>query len=115
MKRCIAVILFIMAALPFAAPPSAEAGPMCPDCRERRPYGDYCPGPGWGWYGAKRRIDSAEEARRILQDYFSMDGATVGKLVEREGYYEADILDRKGGTMDRVIVDKRNGRIRSIY
>jgi len=114
MKQCVVVLLLCVAARLFIFPPLAEAGPMCPDCRERRPYGDYCAGPGWGWYGARRRIDSAVEARRILQDYFSTGGVAVGKLVEREGYFEADILDKKGQTMDRVIVNKRNGRIRSI-
>lgn len=114
MKQCIVVLLLCMAARLFVFPPPAEAGPMCPDWKERRPYGDYCPGPGWQWYGVKRRIDSAGEARRILQDFFSKDGVTVGRLVEREGYFEAAILDRKGKTTDRVIVNKRNGRIRSI-
>lgn len=113
MKQSVVVLLLCVAARLFFPPP-AEAGPMCPDCRERRPYGDYCAGPRWGWYGARRRIDSAVEARRILQDYFSRDGVTVGKLLEREGYFEADILDKKGATMDRVIVNQRNGRIQSI-
>ena len=49
-----------------------------------------------------------------MQDYFSKEGVTVGRVVERQGYFEADILDGKGKVMDRVIVNKRNGRIRSI-
>lgn len=114
MKQCVVVLLLCVATRLFIFPPPAEAGPMCPNCREGRPYGDYCRGPGWQWYGAKRRIDSAAEAKRVLQEYFSKDGVTVGRVIERKGYFEAAILDGKGKTTDRVIVDKRNGRIRSI-
>ena len=113
MIRCIVILLFFMVARQFGAT-SAEAGPMCPDCREGGPYGDYCAGPRWGWYGSRRGVDTVKEASRILQDYFSKDGVTVGRVVERQGYFEAAILDRKGKAMDRVIVNRRNGRIRSI-
>jgi len=98
---------------PFGAA-SAEAGPMCPNCREGGPYGDYCAGPRWGWYGSRRGVATVKEASRILQDYFSKDGVTVGKVEERQGYFEAAVLDKKGKAVDRVIVNKRNGRIRSI-
>lgn len=30
-------------------------------------------------------------------------------------YFEAYVRDKKGNLLDRVIVDKRTGRIRSIY
>jgi hypothetical protein len=39
----------------------------------------------------------------------------VGKIEEKEGYFEADIRDPNGNLMDKTIVDKRTGRIRSIY
>jgi len=113
MKRCIVILLFLVVARPFGAA-SAEAGPMCPNCREGGPYGDYCAGPRWGWYGSRRGVETVKEANGILQDYFSKEGVTVGRVVERQGYFEADILDGKGKVMDRVIVNKRNGRIRSI-
>lgn len=76
-----------------------------------RPYGHYCSGP----YGARQQVDSVERAREILQDFFADENVAVGKPVERDGYYEAEILDRNGTLVDKVIVDKRNGRIRSIY
>lgn len=107
------VILFVIIGL--VAPTMAKAQCGGSDWQRHRPYGDYCMGPRWGWYGAKRGVDSAEEAKRLLQDYYANDDVTIGKIVKKENYFEAEILDRNNRTVDRVIVDRRTGRIRSIY
>jgi hypothetical protein len=39
----------------------------------------------------------------------------IAKIVEKENFFEAEILDRINRILDRVIVDRRTGRIRSIY
>jgi hypothetical protein len=39
----------------------------------------------------------------------------IGELRERENYFQAEIRDGRGNVIDRVIIDKRTGRIRSIY
>ncbi len=97
----------------------ALAQPMCPDCpewRERAPYGDYCPGPRWGWYGAKKTVRTADEAEKILKEYFLPYGdVKIGNIRERRWFFEADIKDKNNNLIDIVIVDKRTGRIRSIY
>ncbi len=85
-----------------------------PDWRERRPFGDYCPGPRRGWYGARKAVKSAQEARKILEEYFAADDLRVGKIKERETFFEAEIFDKENVLIDRIIVEKRNGRIRSI-
>jgi hypothetical protein len=78
------------------------------------PYGDYCP--MWGWYGAKKPVRTIKEAERILKEYFSKyEDVKVGKVKEREWFFEADIKDKNNNLIDVVIVDKRTGRIRSIY
>lgn len=82
---------------------------------ERRPYGWYCPGPGGGWYGAKKSIRTADEARKILQEYFKSDAVVIGDIKERRWFFEADIKDKNNNIVDIVIVDKRTGRIRSTY
>jgi hypothetical protein len=38
-----------------------------------------------------------------------------GSIEEKDSYFEADIVSPDGPVVDRVIVDKRTGRIRSIY
>lgn len=88
-----------------------------PDCnwREQRPYGGYCRGPQWGWYGARKPVKVAGEARKLLERYFKGEDVVIGKITEHEWYFESDIMDKKDRLLDRVIIDKRTGRVRSIY
>ncbi len=78
---------------------------------DRSPYGGF----RGGAYGEKRAVATADDARRVLQEYFGKRGLRTGDIREKELYFEADILDRSGAVVDKVIVNKRNGRIRSIY
>lgn len=78
------------------------------------PYGDYCPMSGW--YGAKKRVKTINEAEKILKEYFSKyEDIKIGRVKERRRFFEADIKDRNDNLIDVVIIDKRTGRIRSIY
>lgn len=79
-------------------------------------YGEYCCGPRWGWYGAKRVVRTPVEAREILVRFFApYSYIQVGSIRERVSFFEAEIIDSDGVTIDLVIIDKRTGRIRSIY
>jgi len=78
------------------------------------PYGGYCPGSRWGWYGAKRMVRTSEEAGLILREYFPAD-IKIGLIRERKWFFEAEILDKNNRLIDIVIVNKRTGRIRSIF
>ncbi len=51
----------------------------------------------------------------MLSDYYMRRNMRVGPIREKGFYFEADILDRNNRFMDRVIIDKRSGRIRSVY
>ncbi len=83
-----------------------ERGPCSPGrCGKRR--GD--------WYGARRPVSTPEEARELLRHHFSGDGNSIANLAERRWRYEADIIDPRGSVIDRVMIDKRSGRIRSIF
>lgn len=108
-------IVVLIVLLGLATPTMAQAQCSDSDLHGRRPYGDYCYGPGGGWYGAKRGVDSTGEAKSVLQDYYAGDDVTIGKIVKKENYFDAEILDRNNRIVDRVIVDRRTGRIRSIY
>jgi hypothetical protein len=90
----------------LAGPSSAYAGEQ-----DKGPYG----GPGGGTYGERQRVGTRDDAKRVLKEYFSKKDVTVGEVREKQYYYEADILDKSGRLVDKVIVDKRTGRIRSIY
>ncbi len=75
------------------------------------PYG----GPWRSGYGERRAISSRGDAQRMLNDYYTRRNMRIGPVRDKGFYYEADIMDRNNRFMDRVIIDKRSGRIRSIY
>lgn len=82
---------------------------------ERYPYGHYYPGPREGKYGQRKIIRTEAEAREVLMNYFSPQKAVIGKIWEKGWFFEAEIKDIHNIPIDRVIIDKRTGRIRSIY
>lgn len=83
---------------------------------DMKPYGGYCRGSRWGWYGAGKRVQTVQQVRILVADYFRDTKLTVGEIIEREQFFEVHILDPAGKELlDVLIVDKRNGRIRSKY
>lgn len=67
------------------------------------------------WYGARRAVHSVEDARSLFIAYFAGQDVTISDINERPWRFEADVINRSGALVDRVIVDKRSGRVRSIY
>ncbi len=113
----IAFLAMMSASAESYAQPWWGRGGGGPDSYEGMPYGRYCPGHRWGPYGARRVVKTADEAKEAMEKYFSGSGKTVqvGKVEERRRYFEAEITDSEGKPIDRLIIDKRSGRIRSIY
>jgi hypothetical protein len=66
-------------------------------------------------YGEKKPVMTVREARAALEEYYKGKDVEVGEIIEKELFFEAEVLDNKGKAADRVIIDKRTGRIRSIY
>lgn len=83
--------------------------------RHMRPYGDYCRGPRWGWYGAGHRVGSREETRKLVREYLGDSEYEIGEISDRTTYFEVEIVDSEGERADLLIVDKRTCRIRSAY
>jgi hypothetical protein len=75
------------------------------------PYG----GSKSGTYGEKKKVSTINDAQKVLNTYFKKRDIKTGNIKEKEFYFEAEILDKKGDLIDKVIIDKRTGRIRSIY
>jgi hypothetical protein len=67
------------------------------------------------WYGARKPVANEAEARTLLLTYFSGQGYTVSELTERRWGFKAEIIDKDGKVVDHVMIDKRSGRIRSLY
>lgn len=94
----------------------ADDRPMGPPLmRDHRPYGGYCKGPQWGWYGARTQVRTEREARRHLVKFFEGQDVTIGPITERERFFRAVILNAQDQVVDHVIINKRTGRIRSLY
>jgi hypothetical protein len=71
----------------------------------------------WGPYGVRKPVKTADEAKQVVEKYFSSCGQALrcGKIEEKNLYFEAEVLDRNGAIIDKAIIDKRTGRIRSIF
>jgi len=108
MKRAALAGLISIAALVLCASPALAGGKL-------RPHGPYTLTAQKSDYGAKKPVANEKEARAALEEYFKGKDVTVGKIEEKELFFEAGILDKKGKVVDKVIIDKRTGRIRSIY
>ena len=66
------------------------------------------------WYGASQPVVSAVEARALLQNYFTGQEYSVSGVTEKKWGFRAEIFDKDGKMIDRVMIDKRSGRIRSL-
>jgi hypothetical protein len=79
------------------------------------PYGGYCCGPRWGWYGAKNPVRTEKDARERLEKYYEGQDVIIGNIVQQRMHFHVEIRDRQDTVVDRVIIDRRTGRIRSLY
>lgn len=79
------------------------------------PYGGYCEGPRWGWYGARQPVANAEEARKHLEKFYEGQDVVIGTITEQGMFFKAEVKDREGKIIDQVIIHKRSGRIRSTF
>jgi len=113
MMRKFGIILIMAVVTALASAPVAMAESGC-DCCCDKPYGGYRASPRWGWYGARQHINSVKEAREYLTEFYVSGNMRVGPIIERDGYFEAEIYRKSNTKRDRVIIDKGCGRIRSI-
>ncbi|MCM2359077.1 MAG: hypothetical protein NDI77_13075 [Geobacteraceae bacterium] len=111
MVRRFGTILIMAVVTALAAAPAVAAENGC-DCDN--PYGGYRASSRWGWYGARKNVTSVKEAREYLEEFYASSNIRIGPIIERNGYYEAEIYRKANVKRDRVIIDKGCGRIRTI-
>lgn len=85
------------------------------DAENASPYGGYKKGAAQTGYGEKKPVNTIEEAREALTEYFAKQDVKIGEIREQILFFEAEIRDKNNNLVDKVIVDKRTGRIRSTY
>lgn len=76
------------------------------------PYGNY---QEWcGAYGVCKDDMSPKDAETVITRYFSSKGLRVGRIQHRGRFVEAEVY-RNGRMTDRIIFDRKTGRMRSAY
>jgi len=80
---------------------------------EKSPYGTFTPIPSH-IYGNREKTLQPVEAKRILTNYYATKGLRIGALSQRGDFFETDVY-RGDRQVDRVIIHKVTGRIRSVY
>lgn len=86
---------------------------------------------GHGWSGPRGESDwhsmgfsvsgltlTKEQAAQIAQAHVQALGnpnLKLGQVIEFEPYYEAPIVTREGSFVEKLLVDKRTGWVRSVY
>ena len=109
-SRLLIIILLILTMYPVEG-----YAMMHGEGRHMRPYGGYCRGPKWGWYGAGRHVRTEKEVKDLVSDFLDETDLTVGEIRDEETYFEVDIMNKEGEVVDLIIVDKRSCRMRSAY
>ena len=59
-----------------------------------------------------------KDARAILENYLTSmrnPNLKLGKISEKDYYFEAEILTNENSLVDKIIVDKFTGWMRSVY
>jgi hypothetical protein len=80
--------------------------------RHVTPYGDFCP--RFTNYGKHKAMLSRENSRKALRDYYGAKG--LGVYVEAfKGRFIKAVIVNKDAVIDKIIFDRRTGRIRSIH
>jgi hypothetical protein len=101
MRHVMPVILFLFTAVPVFA--GTVGG---------TPYGDY---PHWhSAYGICRDNFGPREAEIALERYFASKGLRAENMRHKDRFIVADIY-RGDRLFDKVLFDRKTGRIRSIY
>ncbi len=76
------------------------------------PYGDFCP--KCSTYGICKKELRNKEAVSALNAYFEEKGFSVGEIKGKGRFLIVDIL-KEGRLVDRIVFDRKTGRLRSIY
>ena len=84
-------------------------------------------GPGYGGqygpqygpqYQQPRKPMEEKDAKAMLENYIQSTrnpNLKLGKIKEKDNYFEAEILTKEDSLVDRILVDKFTGWMRSIY
>ena len=139
MKKFLFVLGIVLLSGPIFFPLEGKAQ-MGPGMMGQGGYGNwnYCPycgaptgpgmmGPGYGSqygppygppYQKPREPMKEKDAEQMVENYLRATrnpNLKLGKITEKDTYFEAEILTKEGSLTDKVAVDKSTGWMQSIY
>jgi hypothetical protein len=76
------------------------------------PYGDYCK--DCTDYGVCKDLMAPHDAVKSIHRYYREKGYRMGAVYHKGRFIEADIY-KKDRQVDKVLFDRKTGRLRSIY
>lgn len=85
-------------------------------------YGYGMRGPGYQGYGPQYQGSQEplkeKDVKAMLENYVQSTrnpNLKVGKITEKDAYFEAEILTKENALVDKILVDKNTGWMRSVY
>ena len=122
---CLAILFVILVFGTLSAQPRGAG----------RGGGDYCPWMGGGSQGQQRgwycpwmgyqsgapvakpgQPLSADQAKALVEQHIGGNpNLKAGKVTEKNGVYEVDIVTKDGSLVDKIQVNKQTGWFRSVY
>ncbi|MCE5274147.1 MAG: hypothetical protein ABFD70_13500 [Syntrophaceae bacterium] len=77
-------------------------------------------GPGYGYHSYNRSGKSMtmEQTKLLVEHYLTSMGnpnLKMGKITDKEKYFEAEIVTKDGSLVDTLMVDKQTGWMKSVY
>jgi hypothetical protein len=83
-----------------------------------RGYGKRYDEPGESYYGQYREPLNEKDVKTRIEnmlEYSRNPNLKVGEIEDKGDYFEAEITTKDGSLVDKLLVDKDTGRMRSVY
>jgi hypothetical protein len=72
-------------------------------------------GPGYYRSGEPLTIDQAKSTVERYIAFSRNPNIKVGQVTEKDKYFEAEIITKEGSIVDKLMIDKQTGWMRSVY
>jgi hypothetical protein len=120
-KLALTVVLALVFGLSFL--PIEAKAQMGPGCGYGYGMGPGMMGPGYGYqygpqYQQPQKSLDEKDAKTILENYLKSTrnpNLKLGKIEDKGNAFEGEVLTQKGSLVDKILIDKNTGWMRSVY
>lgn len=80
--------------------------------------GGMCMSPGYSFYGLPAESVDKEKAKDLVDDYLRYGrnpNLKIGDAEDKGSDFEVSVVTKDGSLVDRILVNKNNGWMRSVY